>query len=132
MQNVINNVQHEIKRGDVFLVNLGEGVGSIQGGFMRPMIVVANPMCCKYSSVIHAVPTTTKSKRYIPTHVEISTNTGLRSASVALCEQVQLLNRDMFLEKIGHCDNYIMDKISNALRIQFDIGEIKNKVAYAN
>jgi len=64
MQNVINNVQvqNEIKRGDIFLVNLGEGVGSIQGGFMRPMIVVANPMCCKYSSVIHAVPTTTKSK----------------------------------------------------------------------
>jgi len=132
MQNVINKVQHEIKRGDIFLANLGEGIGSIQGGFMRPMIVVANTMCCKYSSVIHAVPTTTKSKKYIPTHVEISINTGLRIVSIALCEQVQLLNRAMFIEKIGHCDNYIMDKISNALRIQFDIGEIKNNVAYAN
>ena len=132
MQNVINNVQHDIKRGDIFLVNLGEGVGSIQGGFMRPMIVVANLMCCKYSSVIHAVPTTTKSKKYIPTHVEISTNTGLMRTSVALCEQVQLLNRDMFIEKIGHCDNYIMKNISNALRIQFDLVETKNNVAYAN
>jgi len=122
---VVNKVAQEIKRGDIFLVNLGEGTGSIQGGFMRPMIVVANPMCCKYSSVIHAVPTTTKSKKYIPTHVEISTNTGLMRASVALCEQVQLLNRDMFLERIGHCDNYIMQNISNALRIQFDL-------AYAN
>ena len=132
MQNVINKVQHEIKRGDIYLANLGEGVGSIQGGFMRPMIVVANPMCCKYSSVIHAVPTTTKSKKYIPTHVEISTNTGLRIVSVALCEQVQLLNKSMFVEKIGHCDNYIMSKISDALRIQFDLGETKNNVAYAN
>jgi len=129
---VVNKVQHEIKRGDIYLVNLGEGVGSIQGGFMRPMIVVANLMCCKYSSVIHAVPTTTKSKKYIPTHVEISTNTGLRIVSVALCEQVQLLNKSMLVEKIGHCDNYIMSKISDALRIQFDLGETKNNVAYAN
>jgi len=64
--------------------------------------------------------------------VEISTNTGLRIVSVALCEQVQLLNKSMLVEKIGHCDNYIMSKISDALRIQFDLSETKNNVAYAN
>ena len=125
-------MQKKIKRGEIYLVNLGNGIGSIQG-FTRPMIIVANSMCCKYSPVIHAVPTTGKLKRWMPTHVEVgASTTGLLRDSIALCEQLQLLPREAFAEKIGCCDSYIMDKISDGLRIQFDLVETKNNIAYAN
>jgi len=134
MSVMINNVQKGIKRGDIFLVNLPDSKGSIQGGFMRPMIVVANPLCCKHSSVIHAVPTTGRVKKWMPTHVEIlvNSNSGLLRDSTALCEQVQLLTKDMLIEKIGHCGNYIMDEIDRGLMVQFGLVEGRNNVACAN
>lgn len=120
-----------MQRGEIYLVNLGNGVGSIQSGFMRPMIIVSNSLACKYSPVIHAVPMTGQIKKWMPTHVEISASTtGLLRNSTALCEQVQLLPRDVFTSKIGCCDDYIMNKISDALKVQFQLTETKNNFVY--
>ena len=65
MENVIN-------RGDVFLVDLGEGNGSEQGG-LRPVVVTQNNIGNKYSpTVIIAVITSKQSKKPLPTHVTLS------------------------------------------------------------
>lgn len=116
----------EIKRGEIFLVDLGNKSGSIQG-FKRPMIIVSNLMACKYSPIIHAVPTTGQIKRWMPTHVEIPMSSGLLKSSIALCEQVQLLNREDFINKVGACDNYIMSKIDHSLAIQFGLVGVESK-----
>ena len=119
--------QKELKRGDIWLVNLPFTGNSIQGGGIRPMIIVSNSMACRYSPVIHAIPLTGQTKRWIPTHVEISANdTGLLRDSIALVEQIQLLPREMFGTKVGKCSDYIMDKLDRAIGIQFGLIGVKN------
>lgn len=126
-------MQQELKRGDIYIVNLGNGVGSIQGGFARPVIIVANSMCCKHSPILHCVPLTSKNKKWMPTHCEIPVSTGLTKESTALCEQVQLLPRELFTEKIGACGDVVMSKINKALMVQFGLfsNDPINNIAYA-
>lgn len=125
-------MQKEIHRGDIWLVNLPFTGNSIQGGGIRPMIVASNSMCCKHSSVIHAIPTTGQSKKWMPTHVKISaSSSGLLRDSIALCEQVMLLPKDSFQTKVGSCNDLTISKLNQALCIQFGLIENRNNIAYA-
>ena len=125
-------MQKELKRGDIYIVNLPDAKGSIQGGGKRPMIIISNNLSCRYSPVIHAIPLTGQTKRWIPTHVEISANeSNLIKNSIALVEQIQLLPKEIFETKIGFCSDYIVDKLDRAIKIQFALIENKNNIAYA-
>ena len=59
----------KIKRGDIFLADLGEGYGSEQGG-IRPVLVVQNNKGNKHSHTLLVACITSKahSKHYLPTH----------------------------------------------------------------
>jgi len=125
-------MQTQINRGEIWLTNIGEGVGSVQGGMMRPMIIISNPMCCKFSPVLHSVPTTSQPKRWMPTHVEIPTSSGLLKKSTALVEQTMLLPKEAYIKCIGYCESNIMDKIDDCIAIQFGIVQTdRNNVQYA-
>ncbi len=96
------------------------------------MIIASNAMCCKYSSVIHAIPTTGRSKKWMPTHVEISAHdSGLIKNSIALCEQVMLLSKDSLQTKVGSCSDLVIDKLNQALCVQFGLAENKNNIVSA-
>ena len=118
-------------RGEIWLVNLPFTGNSIQGGFQRPMLIIANNKACEYSPVIHALPLTSQSKKWMPTHVEISTSSWLIKNSTALCEQTMLLSKDVFINKIGVCDDLTMRKIDQGISIQFGLSFNTNKMAYA-
>jgi len=136
MQNVINNVQQpqQFNRGEIWLVDLGEGKGSIQGK-LRPCIIVSNNMANRYSPVVHICPISsigTKSK--LPTHKSINKNSsGLLRDSIALCEQVMLVNKneDIFLKKVGYCNSETMERINQGILIQFSIGQKDKNIVYA-
>ena len=59
----------EIKRGDIFLADLGESIGSVQRG-ERPVLVVQNNKGNKYSPTVTVIPITTKihKSKEFPTH----------------------------------------------------------------
>lgn len=122
-------------RGEIFLATVENSVGgSTQNIFQRPMILVSNNMSLLHSPVIHAIPLTTKSKRPLPTHVEISaSSSGLVRNSTAMCEQVMLLPKEVFIRKIGMLDSVTMDKVEAGLMVQFALfsKEPINNVAYA-
>jgi len=122
----------EFRRGDIWLVNLPFTGNSIQGGGIRPMIIASNNLACRYSPVIHAIPLTSQTKKWIPTHVEISVaDSGLIKNSIALVEQIQLLPKEIFETKISSCSDYIIDKLDCAIKIQFALVENKNNAVYA-
>jgi len=125
-------MQNQINRGDIYLVNLGEGVGSIQGGFMRPVIIVSNNKANSFSPVIHAIPLTSKAKRWMPTHCIIPTSVGLQRESTALCEQIMLLPVGKFTQKIGFCDDFIMSKVDEGIMVQFSLSDSKYNNSVAN
>lgn len=117
-----------MKRGEIYLVNLPESGRSIQSK-LRPAIVISNDLANKYSPVIHVCPISSKSnKNNLPTHVELSTRCGLITISTALCEQSMLISKDVFIKKIGQCDNLTMLRIDDALKIQFGLTKQNNPV----
>lgn len=124
----------QFNRGEIWLVNLGEGKGSIQSK-IRPCILISNNMANVHSPVVHICPissVTTKSK--LPTHISINKNvSGLLRDSIALCEQVMLVNKDkdIFLKKVGFCNSETMERIDQGILIQFSIAQKNNNVQCA-
>lgn len=106
----------EIKRGDIFYVDLPKNRKNIQSG-IRPCVVVSNDKANTYAPVIHVIPLTTKTKRMLPTHVFLN-NKYLPETSVAMAEQELLVNKDQLLEKLGSCSRDELMKINKAILVQ--------------
>ena len=116
-------VKMVVKRGDMFYADLSPVVGSEQGG-IRPVIIIQNDIGNKHSpTVIAAAITSQTGKTKLPTHIEItSENSGLKSNSVVLAEQIRTIDKSRLKEKIGHIDdNNVMNKINNAIGVSFGL-----------
>jgi len=114
-----------IKRGDMFYADLSPVVGSEQGG-IRPVIIIQNDVGNKHSpTVIAAAITSQTGKNRLPTHIEIGAeNSGLKSNSVVLAEQIRTIDKSRLKEKIGHIDdNNVMNKINSALGVSFGLDD---------
>ena len=112
-----------IKRGDMFYADLSPVVGSEQGG-IRPVLVIQNNVGNKYSpTVIVSAITSRLNKNKLPTHIEIGLeNSGLKSDSVILAEQIRTIDKSRLKEKIGHIDdNQIISRLNNALGVSFGL-----------
>lgn len=109
-----NNKKHfELQRGDIWEAHIS-GIGSEQDG-IRPVIIYQNPLGNKYSPTTIVIPVTSQqTKSKLPTHVEIK-GYGLQKDSVALVEQIRVLDKKCRLIKyIGHIDSDFMKKIDRA------------------
>ena len=111
--------EREIHRGEIFYMTFKEQVGSEQQGG-RPVIVVSNETCNKFSPTVTVVPLTTKDKKPLPTHVELNIE-GLPVHGTILCEQVQTASQYKLSNYVGEVDHKTMKKIEKALCVQLDI-----------
>ncbi len=112
-----------VKRGDMFYADLSPVIGSEQGG-VRPVLIIQNDMGNKYSpTVIAAAITSQTGKNKLPTHIEIgSQNSGLKSDSVVLAEQIRTIDKSRLKEKIGHIDDdTIIHQINEAIGVSFGL-----------
>jgi mRNA interferase MazF len=112
-----------IKRGDMFYADLSPVIGSEQGG-IRPVVIIQNDIGNKHSpTVIAAAITSQTGKTKLPTHIEIgSENSGLKSDSVILTEQIRTIDKSRLKEKIGHIDDdNVMGRINDALGVSFGL-----------
>ena len=112
-----------VKRGDMFYADLSPVIGSEQGG-VRPVLIIQNDTGNKYSpTVIAAAITSQVGKNKLPTHIEIRCrNSGLKSDSVILTEQIRTIDKSRLKEKIGHIDDInVMSQINNALGVSFGL-----------
>ncbi len=114
-----------IRRGDLFYADLSPVVGSEQGG-VRPILVIQNDVGNKFSpTVIAAAITSQLNKSKMPTHIELaSENYGLSKNSVVLLEQVRTIDKRRLKDKIGHIDDFTMEKINTAINISFGLSEL--------
>jgi mRNA interferase MazF len=86
-----------IRRGEVWLAELGPTRGREQSGERPVLIVSADPINQGPADLVVAVPFTTR-RLGIPTHVEVRPpDGGLREVSFAMCEQV----RSLATERLG-------------------------------
>ena len=103
-------------RGEVYLVDFGQGFGSEQGG-IRPAVIVQNNIGNKYSPTTIVVPVTSRqTKAHIPTHVRIK-GACFTKKSLALTEQVVTIDKRRIIRKMGNIRFKSLLKIGTALVI---------------
>ena len=125
-----DSIMSELKRGDIWLVNLNGGIGSEQT-MIRPVAILQNNSGNKYSPTVTIVPlTSSRGKKWLPTHVTLYKTTCLLSLSIALAEQVTTISKERFIKFIGEVNKSELIEIENSLMIQMGI-ESKNNIAYA-
>ena len=115
------NMINQIRRGDIFEVDLGEYRGSIQGGY-RPCVIVQNDIGNKYSPVTIVYPLTTKvnSKKKIPTHVIIE-SIETDKPSMILCEQPITINKTQLKRYRGTLGLKDIEKMNKATVISLGL-----------
>ena len=115
-------VEQVINRGDVFWADIEYDGTSIQGG-VRPIVIVSNQQCNRYSSIISAVClTTSKTKTLLPTHVSISAKeAGLKQDSICLCEQPMPIAKSKLIRFITALSLKDMRRIEDGLRCQLGL-----------
>lgn len=93
----------KFRRYDILQVDLGQVMGSEQGG-IRPVLVLQNDVGNQYSNTTIIAPFSSKLKSlHQPTHTIIhkSDGTGLKTDSVLLCEQMRVISSKRIIKKIG-------------------------------
>lgn len=80
------NKNWSFRRGDIYLADLGEHHGHIQGG-TRPVVVVQNDYGNRFAPTLIVVPLTTEIKKAdMPTHYILRHQRGLDKPCMALSE----------------------------------------------
>lgn len=110
----------DIRRFDIVMVDLGNTIGSEQGG-KRPVVVIQNDTGNIHSTTTLVMPLSKKTHKnpFQPTHTLIKRNqeNGLRADSVVLGEQIRVISNQRILWKIGSITN---NEEQNAIRKAYE------------
>ena len=93
----------DIRRYDIVQADLGQVVGSEQGG-IRPVLIIQNDIGNIHSCTTIVIPLSSRLKSLNqPTHTLIrkSIDTGLKTDSVLLGEQIRVISNQRIIKKIG-------------------------------
>lgn len=111
-----------IHRGEIYLIDLSNQVGSEQSG-VRPAVVVQNETGNIYSPTTIICPLTSKTKSMSATHVELTTTDAeIIRDSIVLCEQVRVIDKTRIKKKLGEVKNLQkIEDINQKILISFGI-----------
>ena len=93
----------DIRRYDIVQADLGQVVGSEQGG-IRPVLIIQNDIGNIHSCTTIVIPLSSRLKSLRqPTHTLIkkSADNGLKTDSVLLGEQIRVISNQRIIKKIG-------------------------------
>ena len=121
----MNNTRHntrqvkQVKRGEVYWIDLGKQIGSVQGG-NRLCVVIQNNTGNRYAPTTIIAPlTTAKKKSKQPTHVELETK--LPNVSQVLLEQVQTVPKEMLGQYQTTVTENDLRRINRAIAISMGV-----------
>lgn len=104
-----------MRRGQVYYINLGQPVGSEQGG-RRPCVIIQNNIGNDHSQTVIIAPMTASGKKYLPTHVETTDeDKKLFIGSVILTEQIQTIDKSRAEEYICNLSENTMCRVDEAI-----------------
>ena len=94
-----------ICRGDLFYYDFGDNSGSVQSGERPVLVVQADDYNQNASTIIVAAVTSVIKKRYLPSHIILGEEFGLKKPSMVLLEQIRTVNKEDLREYIGTVDD---------------------------
>lgn len=86
--------RNEIQRGDLFYYDFGKREGSVQSGERPVMVIQADNFNANAPTIIVAAVTAVMKKKYLPSHIILGEDFGLKKPSMVLLEQIQTVNKD--------------------------------------
>src|SRR5215831_221766 len=106
-----------VVRGDVILCDLNPVIGTEQAG-IRPALVVQIDRANTASPHTIIVPFTTRIRRAVlSSHALIPAGIGgLTYDSIALCEQIRVIDTRRIIRVLGHIDAIHLEEVATALR----------------
>lgn len=112
----------DVKRGDVFLVDLDPVAGREQGG-RRPLLVVSiNPMNRSAARLVAGVPLTT-TDRGNALHVRLDPpEGGLTRVSFALPEMIRSVSTGRLRRRLGQVPDQTVDTVAKRVGILVGLG----------
>ena len=94
-----------ICRGDLFYYDFGDNSGSVQSGERPVLVVQADDYNQNAPTIIVAAVTSVIKKRYLPSHIILGEEFGLKTPSMVLLEQIRTVNKEDLREYIGTVDD---------------------------
>lgn len=107
---------YQIKRGQLWFCKSDRAfdpTSSCQSG-NRPVIVVSNEWCNKYSDVLIVVPCTTRVKKNMPTHLIFSSSD---MHTTALAEQITAVDKKNLVTCIMTLPDWLMEHLDKCVSI---------------
>lgn len=113
--------------GQLYICNLGDTKGSIQGG-RRPVVVVQSNEINKNTKTVVVIPITSMvKKRSFLSHVILRNIEGLMTESMLLIEQIRTVNISDLEQYLGCIsDETVWKKINTKIRKTLGIRKIKS------
>lgn len=111
-----------MRRGELYLADLNQQVGSEQSG-LRPVIIVQNEQGNSHSPTTIICPITSRDKTEIATHVTITPDDcDIIRESIILCEQVRVVDKTRLKRKLGQINNKkIIEEVNKKLMISIGV-----------
>ena len=94
-----------ICRGDLFYYDFGDNSGSVQSGERPVLVVQADDYNQNAPTIIVVAVTSVIKKRYLPSHIILGEEFGLKKPSMVLLEQIRTVNKEDLREYIGTVDD---------------------------
>ncbi|MBI4140437.1 type II toxin-antitoxin system PemK/MazF family toxin [Candidatus Woesearchaeota archaeon] len=115
----------EVKRGDIWLVNLDPTIGH-EIKKSRPAVIIQNDVGNKYSPITIIAPITSQNLENVyPIEVLLNNeNSGLDKDSKVLLNQIRAVDKQRIIKKVGVVDETALDKIDDAIKISLGIIQI--------
>ena len=102
--------ERTICRGDLFYYDFGNRTGSVQSGERPVLVIQADDYNKNAPTIIVAAVTSVIKKRYLPSHIQLGEDFGLKKPSMVLMEQVQTVNKEDLKDYIDN-PNYIVRRL---------------------
>ena len=115
-------IMPEIKRGEIWLVNLDPTVGH-EIRKERPAIIIQNDIGNKYSPITIVAPITSQGiDKVYPIEILLtSENSGLKKVSKALFNQIRAIDKERLNKKIGKVTEETMGNMNEAIKISLGL-----------
>ena len=107
----------DARRGELWLLDLGEPVGHEQG-WMRPALIVSSDRWNRHASTVTVLPLT-RTRHDLPTRVEIEPDqlNGLHETSYARCEDIRSISERRLVHAIGQVDPVVLDTVTRTMTL---------------
>lgn len=119
------NENREIRRGNVYFVDLGKPDGTSKQAGIRPCVILSSAVNNRFSPTVNILAFSSSAKkknRPLPVHIHLSASeTGLPRDCVCLCEQPMTIAKSELQRYVTTLNEVQMAQISSAVKLQLSL-----------